>query len=498
MKQIEPEIEKPPFLYKPSPTGIRFHDSDAPGKIELGPFGSGKSCTCAEDILLNAMAQYPASNGVRYSKWLVIRGSYPQLSSTTRDSLLEVLPKKSGYINQGNYPLKGHYYFGLGDGTFVSMEFILAPIATMADLEKIRSMNVTGVWINELTSVPVSAIGEIKGRAGRYPPASLGGCRWGGVIADTNKPPAGHEVSLFLKNLPKDWELFVQPPSAFKRIEADGSIHYDLNPDAENLENLGENYYQEQIDIHLAAGEYDKIDILHCLLDGMEKSGRPVFERTFSKDLHVTKDIVQPNAYAFTLVGYDTSGVHPAVAFFQEINGKWTILHEITGENMGLEFFMDQVVSPFILANYTECDILFSLDPANASDGFTGQPPSKHITNRGYKVWMPPTNNPKARITAVNTLLNRHAGGLCISSNCVLTMGAFESEYKYKEMKVQGSAGVTYEDKPIKNVASHIMDAVQYGCMFITKKGDNELHGGQRNAAIEAMSQRRKRLRRKV
>lgn len=129
------------FNYVMSPTGKAFHESDKFLKMLCGPYGSGKSCACAVDVLSYACAQAPALDGVRYSRVGVIRAAYPELQSTTRRSLMEVLPDEYGSIAQSGAPIKGFYYIPLPDGTFVHLELELISLRNQDDEFRVRSMN---------------------------------------------------------------------------------------------------------------------------------------------------------------------------------------------------------------------------------------------------------------------------------------------------------------------------------------------------------------------
>lgn len=69
--------------YNAEPTAIKFHADDSFFRGIRGPIGSGKSVMCAVEIYRRAMQQAPTSNGVRYSRWAVVRNTYPELKSTT-------------------------------------------------------------------------------------------------------------------------------------------------------------------------------------------------------------------------------------------------------------------------------------------------------------------------------------------------------------------------------------------------------------------------------
>ena len=481
------------FNYQPTPTGIKYHDSDEFVKLITGPFGSGKSCAVVNDILFYILSQAPAPDGVRYTRIGVIRGTYPELSKYTRDSLVEVMPEQYGTIRYGGAPITGIYRGPVGDGdgdysyiqrgepwqpgmaTMFQAEFILQALQTAEDAEKIKSANWSFAWINEATSVDYEEFVATMGRVGRYPSEELGGCTYAGILVDFNQPPPGHYLHRILQEPEHNYAIFRQPPAAFKHVDELGKVTYEVNPDAENLNNLkgGSEYYANQIAAWQLAGRTDKIDSLFCMLDVPVKDGKPVWSE-FSYDIHVANKDIEPLPYCITIIGYDTSGIHPAAAFFQENQGRWAITDEIYGDEMGLEEFIEQAMMPLITQKYPTCKFVVSCDPANARDAYTGLAPTTHLEQKGFQVFMPSVNTPKTRIRAVSAMLNRNFGGLIISPHCKMSIYAMQGGYRYPKLRVHGSVEAAYNANPEKNIYSHIADAVQYGAMFINRGVFNE------------------------
>lgn len=522
------------FNYIPSTTGLKFHDSDAFVKLVFGPYGSGKTCMIMNDAKYYCLSQAPAADGVRYTRIGVVRGTYPELASTTRESILEVFPSKFGTIRQGGAPLRGMYRFPVGDGpydwvkerrswmpgdgTIAQVEFVLQALQIADDVEKIKSANWTFAIINEATSVDYEVVVGVIGRVGRYPTENMGGCTYAGVLIDSNQPPHGHFLLNMKEHPEPNWAIFSQPPAAFKHEDTLGNVTYEVNPKAENLRNLGakrkpddfENwdketqdaflhekgldYYRNQITAWQLEGRTDKIDSLFCMLDVPMRDGKPVWPM-FKYDMHVAKTEIEPQLYSPVVVGYDTSGVHPGAVLMQLIQGRWAVVDELYGEGMGLEAFVEQALSPLLLTKYPKSPVVVACDPANAKDAYTGVAPSTHLEQRGFEVYMPRTNDPRTRIRAVEVLLNRMAGGLIISPHCDLVIKAMQGGYRYKKIKVMGSVSSAYEARPEKNQHSHIADALQYGAMYIVQDGGS---GAEKAAVISKTLAQRRRILRKV
>ena len=76
--------------YKASPTGKMFHRDDTRHRGVLGPVGSGKSSMCVMEIFLRAMAQEASPDGIRRTRWAVIRNCF--------DDQTEVLTESRGWV----------------------------------------------------------------------------------------------------------------------------------------------------------------------------------------------------------------------------------------------------------------------------------------------------------------------------------------------------------------------------------------------------------------
>jgi hypothetical protein len=174
-----------PLSYVISATGQVFHECDSFVKLIVGPYGSGKSCASV-DLLTYACAQAPAVDGTRYTRVGIIRSTFPELVSTTRRSLMDVLPSDCGYITTVGSPLKGLYSIPLPDNTRVQVELELIAMRTPDDCEKIKSANWSFAFINEVTGICPDVFAMVQSRIGRYPSIDMGGVSWGGIIMDSN------------------------------------------------------------------------------------------------------------------------------------------------------------------------------------------------------------------------------------------------------------------------------------------------------------------------
>ena len=461
---------------------MKFHESDAFVKLVVGPYGSGKTCMIMNDALYYCLNQAPAQDGVRYTRIGVVRGTYPELVSTTRGSIIEVFPRNFGDIRAGGLPILGTYEFPVGDGpydymlqgqpwqpgfgTMCHVEFVLQALQSPADAEKVKSANWSFAIINEATSVDYEVVVAVMGRVGRYPTEDLGGCSYAGLLIDTNQPPQGHYLLNMMEHPEKNWAIFHQPPAAFKHVDAGNNVTYTVNENAENLRNLGAAAKPDDYDTWTPEQQekflHDKgVAYYQNQINGFLKEGR---------DIHVAREDLRPTPYKEVVVGYDTSGIHPACVFMQEQNGKWCILDELYGEDLGMQAFIENAFIPLVKQKYSTNKIIISCDPANAKDSYTGLSPSTHLEELGFTVVMPKTNDPKTRLRAVDSMLNKIEGGLLISPHCHLIIAAMQGGYRYKKLRVTGTIEEAYDPHPEKNTYSHVADATQYAALYIFRE----------------------------
>jgi hypothetical protein len=269
---------------------------------------------------------------------------------------------------------------------------------------------------------------------------------------------------------------FTQPPAAFLRTPENGKEYFELNPDAENLDNLsgGLQYYSEQIASLRIDGKIDEIKSQYCLLDAEAKTGKAVWPM-FDVKKHVARERIDPIPGAPLLIGCDPSGIHPAAVLAQYQQGRWCVIDELFGEQQGLEVFMNSGLIPLVSGRYPRSEVTISCDPANARDAYTGLAPTAHFQKAGFTIAARTTNKPETRIAAVASLLNIDVGGLLISPHCENLIEAMKggdgpTGYHYSRYKLRGSINVAYSSIPEKNEASHLADALQYLCMHINRE----------------------------
>ena len=82
------------FKYKPDGQTLKeFMKSDDFFRGLRGPVGSGKSVSCCIEIFRRSLLQQKNPQGVRKSRWAVIRNTNPQLRTTTIKTWLDWFPE---------------------------------------------------------------------------------------------------------------------------------------------------------------------------------------------------------------------------------------------------------------------------------------------------------------------------------------------------------------------------------------------------------------------
>src|SRR5688500_10424267 len=98
------------------PTLERLHRSNKSVQAIMGPLGSGKTAAIVYKVFALICEQPPDANGVRRSRWIVTRNTYPDLMDTTIRDWREIVPDQCGRFLYG-HPPEHKLNFGLADGT---------------------------------------------------------------------------------------------------------------------------------------------------------------------------------------------------------------------------------------------------------------------------------------------------------------------------------------------------------------------------------------------
>jgi len=444
--------------YTSEPTLTRLHNSDAFYRCIMGPVRSGKSTGCSWELYKRAIEQNKAKDRVRYSRFAVIRNTYRELEDTT----IKTWMMWFGHVGNFNQRSMTHTIRLEDRGHIVDMEVLFRALDRPDDVKHVLSMELTGAWVNEAREVPKPIIDALGDRVGQYPPPSMGGCKWHGVIMDSNPPDEDHwwyklaEVQK-PKGLLPDWEFFIQPGGL---IEKDGA--FVPNPGAENIGNLNEGhaYYTKR----LQGKSQDYARVYYCGQYGFVSDGRPVHPE-YVDAVHCSKEVLQPIPGLPIIIGLDF-GLTPAAVFVQrKPNGQYQIFDEIATEDLGIKRFGELLLSPKLNGEYAGYDFEIWGDPGSGRSETDEQTAFSILQSMGIQAVPAPCpgNNTTVRRESLAQPLMRMIDGrpgLVISPKCVQLRKGLAGKFHYRRVKVSGDE--KYHDKPDKNFWSHVCEASEY------------------------------------
>ncbi len=450
--------------YKPpGPVASEFHQDDSFVRGLMGPVGSGKSSSCCVEIMARALCQKPSPDGVRRSRWLVIRNTYPELKSTTIKTWETWFPSSVAPIKWDTPITSTTKISDVGDGTGLELEVMFMALDRPTETGKLRSLELTGAWINEASEIPKEIFDMVTQRVGRYPSKLVGGPSWSGIIVDTNPCDDDHwYYKVAEEEKPPEWKFFRQAGGLFRDSEG----RYHPNPDAENVFNLpgGYEYYMRQ----LTSKPEDWINVFLLGNYGSTKDGKPVFPEYNDKIHCLTKNVEAERGLPIVL-GWDF-GLTPACVIMQvTARGKVIVLDEVISEDMGIRQFAAEMVKPVLLNKYNGFTVFSAGDPAGNIRAQTDERTClQELLEAGIATEPAPTNDFIPRREAVAYFLTRMSDGepaFLLNPRCTIIRKGLGGRYKFERLKTTGNA--RYKDRPVKDIYSHIQDAMQYACLRV-------------------------------
>ena len=445
-----------------------------------GPVGSGKSVACCVKLMLVAAQQEPNKKGVRRTRFAIVRNTNPQLKTTTIKTWLEWFPEEE--YGKFNWSVPYTHNIKVGD---IDCEVIFLSLDRPEDVRKLLSLDLTAVWVNEAREVHKEIIDGCTMRVGRFPSMKDGGPTWYGVMLDTNAPDDDHwwpimagdvpipehlteEEALMLVK-PDNWSFYNQPPGMLEvRDETNKLVGYRVNELAENIDNLPRSYYDNMV----RGKRKNWIDVYVRNQIGAVFQGKPVYERSFSKDFHCSDAPLVFDPTCPIRIGIDFGRTPAAVILQKTSDSQWQMLRELCARGMGAKRFagiLRQLLTHIAVnagCTFSDLDIVAWGDPRgdDATQSDDNTPILMIQTHAKIPCFPAPSNDPVLRIEAVENVLDRSERGnpgLLIDPSCSVIKRGFENGYHYK-MVARAGEGARFEPNPEKNRYSHPHDALQY------------------------------------
>jgi hypothetical protein len=464
--------------FSTAPTIWQFLTSDKFVRGIIGPVGSGKSYACAAEIMLRAVKQEPSPrDGIRYTRFVVVRNSYPMLRTTTLKTWLEIFPENIWGRAHWSPPITHHIKLPSRDDAHgVDCEVIFLALDQPKDVRKLLSLELTGAWINECRELPKAIVDGLTHRVGRYPTKADGGPTWRGIWMDSNPCDSDHWYWRLAegKEAPLGtyaWDFFRQPSGVVEcpeeelpeNPEFNGFVFsagkwWMANPSAENIKNLPPGYYDQ-----LVGGK--NLDWIRCYAKGEYTyvvEGRPITPEY--DDESMTQETLEYDPTLPLQIGLDF-GLTPAAVFGQRtIHGQWRILHELVTFDMGLENFGTKLKAELETLFY-KAEVMIWGDPAGQQrDQIYETTSFAYLQSIGLLARPTATNDWKTRREAMAAPMIRFIDkkpGLLVSRKCARLRKALAGGYHFSRIGI-GAGQERFKDVPNKNEHSHVGDAYGY------------------------------------
>lgn len=422
------------------------------------------------ELLRRARLQAPDARGVRPTRMVIVRNTLQQLKQTClADIMLWLAPICTYRVSESTIYLR----FPLPDGTTVQSDWMLVPLDTKQDQQRLLSLNLTGAWVSEFREIDISLIDPLCGRLGRFPAKAIVHPTWQGLVAETNPPDEDSDWYTALElDRPSGWAFFRQPGGQ--------------DPGAENVENLpvlpdGTTYYD-----NLVVNNNEDWCRVHVHAQyGKSLSGQAVFRASFRPDFHIVSedDLTPPSSHIPLMIGQDFGRTPASLVGQVDVRGRLVIYDEVTSDDMGIEQFSIRLLRPLLYERYLAFSVFMVADPKGRDKSQLSEVSAFDVLKRlGFDVHPAPTNSVEPRIRAVEELLLRQVDGgpqLVVSSRCSTLVHAMRYWYRYRRKRTG-----RLEDRPEKTHPwSDVADCLQYMCMSLSANHYGRVMARKQNTA---------------
>lgn len=408
------------IAYSPNNWQAPAHAADWEVACAMGGLGSGKSVWAIQELLACALE----NPGFTY---FIGRKTLPSLRDSTLKTFRSVVPAK--LIRKFN---ESHLEATLiNDSQFI--------FRGMDDMEKLKSMEVAGGFINEVNELTKEMFLTFKSRVRQKvngkPPTRYR------TIIDLNPPDEDHWVpQMFLHEKPKGFKLFES--SSF-----------------DNQDNLPPGYIDGLLSQYTPNEAmrmvYGKVGRIH--------RGKPVFGM-FQRGNYIRG--IQPVKEATIFRGWDFGYNRPAVVWLQFIDGQARVFAEKLGHKVYLDDFIRDEVLPYekeIFGDLKPGLVKDFCDPRGSDESDKGKS-SIDILNEHGIYPMHRRTTIKEGIKTIKGLLTTQQNGdpdFLIHHRCAILVEGFKGGYHRDQD----------EDDPAKDgYFEHPMDALRYALVHLVRR----------------------------
>ena len=432
--------------YTPPPILKGFIKHYLPSKLfynwVIGPIGSGKTTAIFFKLAYMAGLQAPQADGIRRTRAVIVRNTFPQLRDTTIKSWFEWF--KDGQAGKWRATDKD-FLLKFND---VECEVMFRALDTPDDIARVLSMEVTFAILDEFVHIPLDIMDALSGRCGRYPSSKTGGPTNWGMWGSSN--PATEDNPWFdylFSKLPENAQYFKQPSG--------------FSPYAENVEHLagGREYYVNQ-----AKGKSESWVKQFIESEwGFSAAGKAVIN-TFNPDIHISRTPLQYDKTQPLVVGFDPGLGGSAFIFGQEdLHGRLRVYGELVQEGYGARRLIDERLRPYLRRRFPEAKVIIAPDPAASNRGQRDEKTIVDELRRHYQVKVETNNRLAQRLTSIEHYTTRLTdvgpAFLVDGAECPVLVRALKGGWRFELSKKTGDMK---SPDPEKNAYSHPGDALGY------------------------------------
>lgn len=468
--------------------------------IIRGPLGSGKTTGTIVGKLMRAMMlQEPDPDGIRWTRIVAVRNTYTDLANTTIKDFRAGFAGMHTY-KQGNIePPTATVRFAMSDGTRVRSEVVFLALDRAEHVTKLRGVQCTWFWLNELKELVKPVVDMCDLRHGRYPSLAFQrvACTHRGMFGDSNSWDDQHWLYELSQDPPPGWKFWHQPGGVRRSTNEDGTKKVDQygrqvwerNPEAENQAFLAQDpdYYVNG----MAGKDEDWIAVNLGNEYGFVMEGKPVWTEYIDAK-HCGDHVIPYDPELPLVLGVDF-GRTPACAILQiePVLQQFRVIDEFCATSMSAASYGPELYR-YIVETYPlvrQTGIRGWGDPAGDREGQTiDVTPIQMLQAAGLPVNPSPVpnNNALIRRSSVSRALTRMCmngqPALVISKKAKMIRRGAQGGFQYRRLQVAGAE--RYSDQPEKNMYSHPCEALEYALVGegegINNLYRDELPGEQR------------------
>lgn len=508
------------WTYETSPIAWDFRQCREFASVIIGPVGSGKSVPLLQRIRAHGREQMPSPDGIRRSRYAIVRNTMPELRSTTAVTYHQVYPEDAFGSIVWRSPATHHM-----KADDFEIEVNLIALDKPKDVKKLLSLELTGAAFNEMREVPRSVVTRMTERVGRYG-LNERATTWRGIWGDSNPPDTDHWLYRWHhQNRPAGYEFFTQPPGVVevRPIGSNGAEIIDENfPQYAGIKLTSADvlvYHKGKtqrvrcpIELIPAADRWWIVNPWQenlAALSRVSAGQNPLGARSYYGQALAGKDLAEiqsylQGVYTFVLdgrrvvpqynpqvhgvdhlpilededimIGCDIGGgtLQPSALIFQRHpRGPYLAHREVVCFDMGVkrfgELLMETLATKF--TSHMERGKVGGVwgDPAGVKRDEIFETASFDYlrATHGLNMIAAPSQDPKMRIAALSgpceRMIDGKPGLLVNKRHCPMLHKGLMGGWHYKRLAVSGEE--RFQDVPNKNEVSHICDGAGYGLL---------------------------------